>query len=352
MFTRFRIACFPCFSHYCDDEMPEARRSSAGCTDVVRVLLGSNNSLYEVYNSIDVFLDVENAIPSPEEKLLYDRVEAVLNEAELVLADLKSYGNGGSEEVRQAIRNPDDVEVQTHAFEALSAFYERERSYYEIGQQIKAVVPDLLWFLCKGPECPAAQIEKCQALSVQLARVIDYVHRFDCARMETPALLNDLSYYRRMLTSSQYIAAPDSDYSEETYKIHSFLSDATPYLNILVGVTSNFADEIKLTSNITDTLVTFIYICRHMLDRKANLDRITPEIQDFFTRVMVGALILYDHTDPSGAFCRSSPIDIRTLVNVVKSNENHSERLLNGIRYTTKHFNDPTTPKSVRTALS
>ena len=85
-----------------------------------------------------------------------------------------------------------------------------------------------------------------------------------------------------------------------------------------------------------------------MLERKDNFERISPETQDFFTRVMVGAFILYDHTDQNGGFCRTSPIDIRSIVEVVKRNEKESDRLLNSMKFTTKHFNDPATPKAIK----
>ena len=85
-----------------------------------------------------------------------------------------------------------------------------------------------------------------------------------------------------------------------------------------------------------------------MLERKDNFERISPETQDFFTRVMVGAFILYDHTDQNGGFCRTSPIDIRSIVEVVKRNEKESDRLLNSMKFTSKHFNDAATPKAIK----
>uniref|UniRef100_A0A914VEK6 CYRIA/CYRIB Rac1 binding domain-containing protein n=1 Tax=Plectus sambesii TaxID=2011161 RepID=A0A914VEK6_9BILA len=74
----------------------------------------------------------------------------------------------------------------------------------------------------------------------------------------------------------------------------------------------------------------------------------------FCLRVMVGAIILYDHVHPTGAFARGSAVDIRAAVRVLK---NHStaervENLLNALRYTTKHLSDPTTPKAIRAILS
>lgn len=55
-----------------------------------------------------------------------------------------------------------------------------------------------------------------------------------------------------------------------------------------------------------------------MLERKDFCERLSRDAQNFFLRVMVGALILYDHIDFNGAFCRQSPIDLRAVVNVIR----------------------------------
>uniref|UniRef100_A0AC34QEW5 CYRIA/CYRIB Rac1 binding domain-containing protein n=1 Tax=Panagrolaimus sp. JU765 TaxID=591449 RepID=A0AC34QEW5_9BILA len=100
-------------------------------------------------------------------------------------------------------------------------------------------------------------------------------------------------------------------------------------MKTLISVTADFVDCSQLgVANITDTLVAFVYISRHMLDRKSNSDRISAETQEFFARVMVGAFILFDHTDENGGFCRNSPIDVRGIVELVKRHEKISGELL------------------------
>lgn len=56
-----------------------------------------------------------------------------------------------------------------------------------------------------------------------------------------------------------------------------------------------------------------------MLERKDFCERISPETREFFMRVMVGSLILFDHIDTEGgAFCRQSPIDVKAVVELIK----------------------------------
>lgn len=68
---------------------------------------------------------------------------------------------------------------------------------------------------------------------------------------------------------------------------------------------------------------------------------------------MVGVIILYDHIHPHGAFVRSSHIDVKGSIRVLKEQPTQNvEGLLNALRYTTKHLNDETTPKSTKSLLA
>lgn len=70
-------------------------------------------------------------------------------------------------------------------------------------------------------------------------------------------------------------------------------------------------------------------------------------------RVMVGLVILYDWVHPSGAFCRSSSVDVKGCVKFLQQQPPaKAEPLLNALRYTTRHLNHPSTPKNIRTLLS
>jgi len=66
--------------------------------------------------------------------------------------------------------------------------------------------------------------------------------------------------------------------------------------------------------------------------------------------VMGGCILLFDHVDPEGAFTRSSIVDIRMAVRLLKASSipDLTENLMNTLRYTTKHLNESTTPKTIR----
>lgn len=147
-----------------------------------------------------------------------------MEEAELLLSDLGSYGSGATAEIRVAIQQPSNQNAQTAAFTILDKLAQRIQAYYNLSLKIEQVFPLLLWKLCSGidhlmfknqltllldkmlipnfagPLPPAEQIDSLQATCRQYARLIDFVLLFDTMKMCTPALQNDFSFYRRSMS--------------------------------------------------------------------------------------------------------------------------------------------------------
>lgn len=112
-------------------------------------------------------------------------------------------------------------------------------------------------------------------------------------------------------------------------------------LNTLVQSTTKFmeAHQELPSSSTAETLVAVVYvrsisiileetytkfycfqICRNMLERSDYVQRLSEINRMFFLRVMVGSLVLFDHIDQDGAFSRHSPVDIKTVIDVIKQN--------------------------------
>ncbi|VDN05966.1 unnamed protein product [Thelazia callipaeda] len=358
-------------------------KSGSSCAEVVRSMLlascdGSKTNLPDV----NVFLDFEHAVPSESELQLCDLAEKILEQANVLLEDVKHYSAGASAEIRIAIQQPNNKGVQRQALDILDKLVMRIRAYYELSQRIEQIIPLLLWDLCSvtairfvydlmvpantypydpignnqvfsGPLPPAEQLDSLQATCRQFARLINFVLSFDAVKMCTPALQNDFSFYRRAMSREcdEQFAIP----LELANTISLFLACPTPMLSAFITATTNFVatnGDLPI-ANTTDTLATVVQIfkvCRFMVEKEENWERLSDQNCSFTMRVMVGAIILYDHIDNAGAFCKESPIDIRSIVELIKtqSRNQEAESLLSALRYTTKHLNDGTTPKSVR----
>uniref|UniRef100_A0A914UQ45 CYRIA/CYRIB Rac1 binding domain-containing protein n=1 Tax=Plectus sambesii TaxID=2011161 RepID=A0A914UQ45_9BILA len=338
--------------------------TSTSCAQMLRSVLRSQCESGADHGDEGIFVDFENAQPTETEQEVYQLTEKVLEQAEAVVDDLSTYGSGATEAIRAAIKNPGDARYQDDAWCSLLKLVRRLRKYYELSVRLEQVFPLLLWELCSGPLPPVEQLESSQALCKQFAQVLDFVLRFDELKMATPALQNDFSYYRRTMSRQSLafgVASDDKDAVvpvDLANTISFFYASPTPMLVALTTATASFVrNHPNLpVENTTDTLATMAMVCRCMVETPEFVLRMSKE-QDtrlFCLRVMVGAIILYDHVHPTGAFARGSAVDIRAAVRVLK-NHSHAERvenLLNALRYTTKHLSDPTTPKAIRAILS
>ncbi|XP_022792073.1 protein FAM49B-like [Stylophora pistillata] len=310
-------------------------------------------------SKIDIFLDFENATPTESEKEVFDVVHSVLDVAPQILQELQGYPGAG-EEIRQAISNALNEELQEVAWRAVVPLVGKLKTFYEFALELEAVLPQLLYALCSGPETPIEHLERQQALAKQFAEILHFTLKFDDLKMTNPAIQNDFSYYRRTLSRRKMANADDDNEgvqvtNEMANRMSLFYAYPTPLLKILSDATSKFVTENKSLpiENTTDCLSTLANLCRTMIENPDFSARVAnQETYLFCLRVMVGLIILYDHVHPVGAFAKTSNIDIKASIKVLKDQPQGTvDGLLNALRYSTKHLNDETTPKTIRGLL-
>ncbi|XP_053469908.1 CYFIP-related Rac1 interactor A isoform X2 [Ictalurus furcatus] len=177
--------------------------------------------------------------------------------------------------------------------------------------------------------------------------------------MRIPAIQNDFSYYRRTISRNRInnmnLDIENEVNNEMANRMSLFYAEATPMLKTLSTATTNFVTENKTLplENTTDCLSTMASVCKVMLETPEYTSRFNSEDTLLFCmRVMVGVIILYDHVHPNGAFTKSSKIDMKGCIKVLKDQPaDNVEGLLNALKFTTKHLNDESTPKNIRTML-
>lgn len=308
----------------------------------------------------DVFVDFENAEPSESEEETYYIVQDVLQHSRDILLELQTYKGAGSE-IREAIANPRSEARQMKAWEAVLPLVSKLKQFYYFSQSLEEVVPRILWELCSGPRTPREHLETQQALVKQFAEILDFVLKFDDLKMTNPAIQNDFSYYRRTvsrlrLANQENIEDGLEVPNELANHMSLFYAHATPMLKVLSDATTRFVSENKdlPIENTTETLGTMAKVCQRMVDNREICSRFKNEETILFVlRVMVGVIILYDHVHPQGAFTKTSHIDVKRSIRVLKEQPpNVVEGLLNALRYTTRHLNDETTPRHIKGLLA
>lgn len=323
--------------------------------NLLRLLTGPSEP-----DSKDIFLDFENAKPTPEEQEVWEVVNTVLENSSKVLTDLETY-QGASEEIRVAIGNPRSDELQEVAWNAVLPLVAKLKSFYEFSIELESVVPQLLYALCVGGNGAETQLANKQALAKQFAEILHFTLKFDDLKMTNPNIQNDFSYYRRTLSRKRMASEDEGENdqaqvtTEMANRMSLFYAYPTPLLKSLSDATSKFVSENKSLpiENTTNMLSTLCTLCRVMVENKEIYNKFeNDETKLFVLSVMVGVIILYDHVHPVGAFSKTS-IDMRAAIKVLKDQPHGTvDGLFNALRYTTKHLNDETTPKNIRMLLA
>ncbi|TSK82133.1 Protein FAM49B [Bagarius yarrelli] len=326
-------------------------------------------------NAGNFFLDFENAQPTEAERELWEQVNKVLMEAMSVLQDLQAY-SGAGEAIRQAIQQPANESVQEKAWTAVVPLVGKLKKFYEFSLKLgiriyshththkhththtlnllqkenraefgaapisQGALHGLLGFLTSARCSPTQHLEQEQALARQFAEILHFTLRFDELKMTNPAIQNDFSYYRRTLSRMRINNLATEEENEVNNELANrmslFYANATPMLKTLSDATTKFVSENSDLSieNTTDCLSTMASVCKVMLDTPEYRSRFASEDTVLFClRVMVGVIILYDYVHPAGAFVKSSKIDMKGCIKVLRDQPpNRVEGLLNALR--------------------
>jgi hypothetical protein len=304
---------------------------------------------------VEIFLDFENAQPqSDEERVTYEQAAQVLDKAPQILDKLTNY-TGCEEHIRKAITNP-GPETEDEAWLSVLPAVEQLKEFYDFSIELEQCFPKLLTALCQDD--PKTNLEKRQALAKQFANAFDFVLRFDDLKMLNPAIQNDFSYYRRTLNRMKLSKKHHGEITikdELANRMSLFFAYPTPMMNVINETTSNFLSQNQSVpqDNLTTALALMASVCEDMVTNK----RFQKDDTNMFClRCMTGAIILYDHLHSHGAFSKKSGIPIRACITILKTYQPQSggsttDGLLNALRFTTVHLNDPETPNNIKQLL-
>ncbi|KFQ31308.1 Protein FAM49A, partial [Merops nubicus] len=191
----------------------------------------------------------------------------------------------------------------------------------------------LLEALTSPPYAPTQHLEREQALAKQFAEILHFTLSFDELKVPPREPLGDRSPQWSPSPPPQLDAESEVN-NEMANRMSLFYAEATPMLKTLSNATTKFVSETLPIEDTTDCLSTMACVCRVMLETPEYRSRFTnTETLLFCMRVMVGVIILYDHVHPVGAFAKTSKIDMKGCIKVLKDQPSTStEGLLNALR--------------------
>jgi hypothetical protein len=277
----------------------------------------------------DVFIDLEateHEMKGDEEKKVFDLMTELLNRTDVVFAAIENY-TGCQDLARKAMSEP-NTENEKMAFEGLKGAVEAISIFFYFCKDLEEAFPKLLNAIARH-SANAEEIP--MALCVLLAKLLDFSLRFDQVRMLRPNLSNDFSYYRRLLP--KFNKHPDIKVKDdEASGMALFTAQHIPMLNCLVKGTEAAA---KMDSNVTMVLALLANSCMKMIRN----DRYTsPETNLLCARSMTCCIVLFDHTDPTTAFSKKTPIQLKQCILLLKKKFPNEVSLINAIHFSTQNF--------------
>ncbi|KAL1924191.1 uncharacterized protein VTP21DRAFT_7226 [Calcarisporiella thermophila] len=290
-----------------------------------------------------------------EEALAFDLSTAPTNTQNImepmaaILESARKYQNCG-DPIRRAISDP-TIENEEHAWNAVQPSVQRIKEFYRFSVLLENTLPEILDVLCHDDA--RRDLEKHQDLARVLAHILDFAFEFDQIKMNTPGMQNDFSYYRRMLSRGR----PGRDQNdirtamqedEEANRVSMYIAYPTPMLRSLINVTTTFVEKNRLAKGILDFLACLAEACYQTI-----IKRKFPGAVEFYCRVLIVIIILYDQSSPGGAYCKQSEMDTKNLLKAIPA---HSPReasmLMSVLRYNSRHLNDESTPKTIKTLVA
>lgn len=300
-----------------------------------------------------IALEIEKSVEphSEEERQVFEMVAPVMERSPKVLNALIEY-TGCEDPIRKALGDP-SPENDKIAWNAVRKNVDILYQFYAHSQELEHIFPKLLVALCDGDA--QHNIASNQALVKQFAEVLSFGFRFDESKMVKPAIQNDFSYYRRVLTrmrAAQRMGTKkpieDEEEKEEDHikvdeelanKISLFFAYPTPMMKVLIDTTTSYESG-KYNDTFSNGLAMIANLCYSKINDSPNMDK---ESQLLLLCAMTGAIILTDHLlHPQGAFHKKSPIMIKNCIQCLKNGvQQPTDFLLNSIRFTTIHLNEP-----------
>jgi len=301
--------------------------------------MGQLLALLKNKSAEDVFIDFQNVEPTDAELKIYNQVDDVLGKGQDMLQEIENY-TSATAEVKNAIEQ-NNREAEEKAFVALLSRVESIALFHQFTQEVEQVVPPLLRSLAEPTEEKKQSLADQQALAKQLALIFDLALQFDWVRLNRPHLSNDFAYYRRLLPKfarHEKVTVKE----EDANRMALFTSQHIPMMTSISKATSS---AIQQNQHITDALAVMAVSCMKMVkSRKFE----NAAVNLLCMRAMTGAIILYDHVDPLGAFHKNSPIPVKQCVQLLLSDFPDQKPLLNAMQFSSLHFNDSSTPNSLR----
>jgi len=296
---------------------------------------------YPKYPSFDINAPISGGqLPSISETVTVNGVQ--------VLNALSNY-KGCEAAIRKAITNP-TPEAENEALIQLLPAVDILHEFFEFSKKLEDYLPVLFEPLCTDD--PVSSIQTNMGCARVLGEVFNFALRFDDLKMVNPAIQNDFSYYRRTLNrlklSKQDKSIEIRVTGEVANRMSLFFAYPTPMMRVLIDATTKYINTTSQGTKLADGLAHLANFFTTYLNEAGKSGAPANDTTLKVVAYLTGTIVLYDQISTEGAFKKNSPIMIRDALKGVKAYSQNQALFANAIRFTTAHFNDASTPESIK----
>lgn len=190
-------------------------------------------------------------------------------------------------------------------------------------------------------------LESFQASLNALAEAFQFSIKFDEIKMQKPKLMNDLSFFKRALGKGVIPKdQPNFDtptFLQESSSFGVFYAQGCPMTSSLCDACiKQFPDDDPKPSIVFGYLTD---LCTSSyLHGTGNSEVVKLKILHALTDL----ILITDHISKFGVFIQKSPIRIIDATKVLTEHQPKQQGLINLVKYSSKHFNDPTTLPEIK----
>jgi len=249
--------------------------------------------------------------------------------------------------IKAAISTP-SVETDDACWKLLLPSVDVLKRFYDFSEDLAQLTPNLLKNLFNGDQNQNLTTQ--QALAKQLAKVLDFVLRFDDCKMKNSSIQNDFSYYRRSLNKGtrKNEAKVKDDLAN---KMSLFFAYPTPMLRVIIEATTTLVKSGAIQKvDVINGFTLLSNVCLEMVQ----LQKFENEETNLFClRAMTAGIVIVDHLDELGAFHKGSRLHIKNAIGALQNYnpKTNTDSLLNAIKFSTINLNKPETPQIIRGLL-
>ncbi len=246
---------------------------------------------------------------------------------------LKSY-KPCLEPIRAALSSPSDLPKQEAAFQALKPNVVKIAEFYDKSAEVASAVPKILSKLS-----PPDAITNDPCLALAFIELLCALNACDQAKMSTPGLQNDFSFYRRSVGKFP----GDAPVSEtQANQVSMWIANAAP---VVTAAATTLSKDCKKDPTYAVTLTKIANMCAWITARDGGA---AMEDKDKLMIAMSTAMILHDRSTGRGVFVKDTGLHLKKCVSVLAGHGSPVAVMCkNGLKYTCVHYGDASTPAFV-----